>query len=341
MESDTILSFSAPGAESRRVEAFASPVLELVYAAFFLATLERRQQLGELDWLEAVKQGHPKLLRSLASFWPDADQASPALEIFILACKAGYARDQDPRRFIVDLPSLPAHIETMLAVPESTSFKATTAAALERRFDELGRPLTARRYQRLLTGLWRALGPIWSETGRDAVEAERGRFLAALERGDLFSALPRHYFARSESFMHKAVEFLKTGRVLVSPLYFAAGGGFNLDFDGELYLGYALKTESVYRQLAARSDRVAHQLKAFADPTRLLVLSMIGRFDVTVGDLAAQLEVSQPTVSGHLKVLREANLVRLERQGNKAFYKVNKEAVHEALAAAEALMRFT
>ena len=86
---------------------------------------------------------------------------------------------------------------------------------------------------------------------------------------------------------------------------------------------------------------MAHQLKAFADPTRLLVLSMIGRFDVTVGDLAAQLEVSQPTVSGHLKVLREANLVRLERQGNKAFYKVNKEAVHEALAAAEALMRFT
>ncbi|MCR8670043.1 metalloregulator ArsR/SmtB family transcription factor [Agrococcus sp. HG114] len=70
---------------------------------------------------------------------------------------------------------------------------------------------------------------------------------------------------------------------------------------------------------------LAATLRALADPLRLRMLSLIAsdpRGEACVVDLAELAEVSQPTVSHHLKVLREAGVLRSERRGTWVWYSV-------------------
>lgn len=73
------------------------------------------------------------------------------------------------------------------------------------------------------------------------------------------------------------------------------------------------------------ASSVAASLKALADPLRLRMLSAIAtdpRGESCVCDLAALAEVSQPTVSHHLKTLREAGLLTSERRGTWVWYRI-------------------
>jgi len=69
--------------------------------------------------------------------------------------------------------------------------------------------------------------------------------------------------------------------------------------------------------------RLADTLGALADPVRLRMLSLLGTMDeVSVRDLAALSDLAQPTVSHHLRVLRDAGLVSSHRRGNRVWYRV-------------------
>jgi ArsR family transcriptional regulator len=78
-------------------------------------------------------------------------------------------------------------------------------------------------------------------------------------------------------------------------------------------------------------------LQAAADPTRLTILRQLSAANgVCACDFTACCDVSQPTVSHHLKVLRDAGWVRSERRGSWVWYYLRPEAVarFEALAGA-------
>ncbi len=80
----------------------------------------------------------------------------------------------------------------------------------------------------------------------------------------------------------------------------------------------------------AESERVAASFRALADPTRVALVNRLARAEETcVCDLTAAFDLAQPTISHHLKVLREAGLVASSRRGTWAYYRV----VPEALAA--------
>lgn len=64
-------------------------------------------------------------------------------------------------------------------------------------------------------------------------------------------------------------------------------------------------------------------MAALADPTRRLVFERLRRGARPVGELAAGLPVSRPAVSQHLKVLKEAGLVREEREGTRHIYSID------------------
>ena len=64
----------------------------------------------------------------------------------------------------------------------------------------------------------------------------------------------------------------------------------------------------------ARTESLARRLKTVADPTRLALLHYLAGTPSTVGDLAASFGLAQPTVSMHMKSLRESGLVRSERK---------------------------
>jgi ArsR family transcriptional regulator len=79
---------------------------------------------------------------------------------------------------------------------------------------------------------------------------------------------------------------------------------------------------------AKQAEIVANLLKALSDPVRVRLMSMIAAADeACVCDLNAPFDVSQPTISHHLKVLRDAGLVDSERRGTWVWYRARREAL--------------
>lgn len=63
----------------------------------------------------------------------------------------------------------------------------------------------------------------------------------------------------------------------------------------------------------------------------LTMLYKYQHFEMSVSDFAEQLGVTQPTISGHLKLLRDTGLVRLEKRGNKALYTLETETLKQII----------
>ena len=79
---------------------------------------------------------------------------------------------------------------------------------------------------------------------------------------------------------------------------------------------------------AEQAEHVAGLMKALSDPIRLRLMSLIAAAEETcVCDLTAPFDVSQPTISHHLKVLREAGLVDCERRGTWVWYRAQRAAL--------------
>jgi ArsR family transcriptional regulator len=70
--------------------------------------------------------------------------------------------------------------------------------------------------------------------------------------------------------------------------------------------------------------------KALADAKRLLILNALRDTELTVGELASSLELPQATVSQHLAILRQRNLVSSRRNGVNVFYKIANKKVIKA-----------
>jgi ArsR family transcriptional regulator len=91
----------------------------------------------------------------------------------------------------------------------------------------------------------------------------------------------------------------------------------------------------VYPDVERReAERMAAVAKALADPVRLQLVDVLRKHagKVCVCELVPLFELSQPTVSHHLKVLREAGIVGAERRGLWAYYYVEPHALEELSA---------
>jgi ArsR family transcriptional regulator len=100
----------------------------------------------------------------------------------------------------------------------------------------------------------------------------------------------------------------------------------------------SMKTLAVLPQLCCGPDvpamkpgeaeRLAARFKALADPTRVAIVNRLAQAAETcVCDLTAAFDLSQPTISHHLRILREAGLVEATRRGTWAYYRLVPETV--------------
>ena len=67
--------------------------------------------------------------------------------------------------------------------------------------------------------------------------------------------------------------------------------------------------------------------KAISDDTRQKIMSECCCCWISVGDIVEKMDVSQPTVSHHLAILRDAGLVNIREEGKQTFYTLNQERV--------------
>jgi ArsR family transcriptional regulator len=87
----------------------------------------------------------------------------------------------------------------------------------------------------------------------------------------------------------------------------------------------------------AQAIRLAETAKALGDPIRLQLVDVLRKHagKVCVYELLALFDVTQPTLSHHLKKLRDAGIVCAERRGTWAYYRLVPEALAELSAALE------
>jgi DNA-binding transcriptional ArsR family regulator len=341
MDTDTILTFDAPSREPARVMSFASPVTELAYAIHYLLvrlddTTSREHDVG---WVAPLLDERIDLVQALRTFRTrhGLDDLSPVL--LVLAARYGYDRDSGAERYLQDLESLPRRYVSdgheSGTVPERRGDRAAREKAFRAHVMRLADPQIAAELRALVTRLWEALAPSWQREGRSAVMRAAAEFLESFERtGSVLESLPPHHFTRFEHSAQSIREGEQRGRVVVIPLFFASTGGFNFQIDDTHYVGFGLLSETVFARTAQHVASLALRAKAFGDPTRLMALALVGRFSsmrLTVGDLAEHIGVSQPTLSGHLKLLREAGLVDAERIGNKSYYRIDRDGVRRLL----------
>jgi ArsR family transcriptional regulator len=86
---------------------------------------------------------------------------------------------------------------------------------------------------------------------------------------------------------------------------------------------------------AGQSVELARLFKALGDPVRLRLLSLIASHEggeACVCDLTGVFDLTGPTISHHLKVLREAGLISGERRGTWVYYRVQPEALRRLSA---------
>ena len=70
-------------------------------------------------------------------------------------------------------------------------------------------------------------------------------------------------------------------------------------------------------------------LAALADPTRRDLLALLARGELAAGELAGRFPVSRPAISRHLRVLREAGLVRSRVEGRRRLYSLDPRPLRE------------
>lgn len=71
--------------------------------------------------------------------------------------------------------------------------------------------------------------------------------------------------------------------------------------------------------------------KALSDPTRRMILEYLKVSDMTAGEIADKFNISKPSISHHLSALKNAELIRGEKDGQNIIYSLNTTVVQEVM----------
>ena len=93
-----------------------------------------------------------------------------------------------------------------------------------------------------------------------------------------------------------------------------------------------IEADHVHSDVSEELEAAAVTFKALSDPTRLRILKAIsGTGELCECNIVPTFGLSQPTISYHLKILREAGLVRSERRGQWVYHQLNEKALFGAV----------
>ena len=98
----------------------------------------------------------------------------------------------------------------------------------------------------------------------------------------------------------------------------------------------------MYYAFMPRATTTSDAFNAVAEPRRREILNYLALQERPVGDIVLSLGLEQPSVSKHLRVLKDVGLVNVRRQGRQMFYRTNAEAIrplHEWAGTFERLWR--
>ena len=78
--------------------------------------------------------------------------------------------------------------------------------------------------------------------------------------------------------------------------------------------------------------------KALSDETRQRILELLCREEMNVSDICQKFDTTQPTISHHLQILKNCDLVDIRKDGKMVYYCINREVINDAFG--EVIERF-
>ena len=288
----------------------ASVAIEL---GWVLHSALRRNFRDDHPEIGALYTARPELIAEVAALWDDPGDNAGVTELVVAAYHGGLLFGDDPAPLLDRLPDLFAELPAGGAEYPLESETDVDRRLVLRRMARLRRSPAARaHYVDVLRRVWDAVSDCWERFGTEAVAGAVSAHRAALAKGSGWRDIAKRCDCESELTDKVVANIGPGGEVVIVPSYFAH---CSLLYDLPGFVVIGIRAESSGAEARARNEALARQLRAIADPTRLAIVDSIRRGPKGVTELAALLGLAQPTVSNHVKLLREGGLVGDVREG--------------------------
>jgi DNA-binding transcriptional ArsR family regulator len=268
----------------------------------------------------------PDLAERVRTFWGDTDDETSFTEMHILAHYAGALHATDPDALWQALERAIPTVPLDLDMPSESDEELALFSDRFRRLKQS--PALVRSYLDLLAEVWAPVNDMWQQW-LPAIEQAGRHFVSQFERRSSLDQLITPGCDIFRERLPRIASDIDGGKpvAFVPCLFF--GSSLYLDFSDLLVIGIGVGTGD--EQVRARTESVARRLKAVADPTRLAILHSLAAAPSSVGELATLFRLAQPTVSMHVKVLRESGLVHSERKDGRMRLSADPGAVEALL----------
>lgn len=266
----------------------------------------------------------PPLVTRAQRFWGDDPIFS---ELIVLAHAGGHLFDHSPDALFADLAGGMPALGDLPLRSETREERELILGRLERlRADSRLR----RRYVELLRDAWALVDELWHDEALPALEAGVRLLTERATRGaDLFDLAP-NLPKGGDQLVGLARDALRRGELVLALGYFA-GWYLVLDLPGVVLVGTRHDAPSRVDTRRQEMESIAGELRVLADPTRLAILALLAECPLSVTELMGMLGLAQPTISAHIRLLREAGVVRPARSGARTNYTLESERLHEIL----------
>jgi len=267
----------------------------------------------------------PELAQAVRGLWDDELGCMAELQILAIWAEALEVTDLDTL-----LPMLLAAIDTVpLDLALESEAERDREIIMSRLAALRGSPRLRRRWGDLLAQVWAGLDEEWRTSSVPLIERAVLEARGQLDRGTEWLQLIGTKCETFKDHLPQILERHRAGRpVLMAPCAFF-GRALYIEMPSCILIG--LGTSGVDSVARARTADVARRLRVLADPTRLAILDHLADGARSVGEIAYSFSLAQPTVSTHVKHLRQAGLVSAERHGTRVEVSLNRDAV-QALA---------
>jgi len=277
--------------------------------SWLLSVAARPSMQARYPKLAELFKGREDLADRVRTFWDDCAEEIGFAEMQVLSQHAGVLSSTDPGDLWAGVERAVATIPLDLPMPSESP--EDREVFLHRFLRLRESPELLRSYLALLQEVWAPVDEMWQQA-LPVVEEGGRNIIAQYERGrSLESFIPKGCDILDER-LPEILAGVEAGHPLLFVPCLFFGSSLYIEVSGLVIIGVGVNQDDVVAR--ARTESVARRLKAVADPTRLALLHSLANAPSTVGDLAQLFRLAQPTVSMHIKVLRENGLVRSERQ---------------------------
>lgn len=312
-----------------RITVTASLPIELTFALFMLAKPERRDDGQANEHLSRIRLERPDLVERARTFWPNQADYLEWGELLLLTNAAELLLEDDIDRLI---PLVLAATEQHIDVPELPTEPPEVRQYIATRLEGLRTsPELRERYAALLRETWDVVvSPHWQGPDREAAEASAARIARQVESGsDITRVVPANHLALREGNRPVLNAALRNGRVYIVPMSVTSSGQCVFGTEETLLISFGPEAGTKVKRRREQAEAAATKLKVLSDPTRVALLSRVLQSPTSITDLALYFDLSQPTVSVHMKMLREAGLLESTRAGAQTLYSASPEHVRE------------